>query len=137
MLAKKTSFSKWPLLASAALSIGLAAPAFAENRINASNSYGDEYGNIVYYESGGSKIIFVGGAAAKSDVIGKQIRREVPVYRRGGKQPAIISPPADPIVIGVIPPPNTSCDSPIMVKGLGYQYGIDRNSTIILAHPGC
>jgi hypothetical protein len=137
MLARKNAFAMWRLVATTVLSIGLAAPAVADNRINAGNSFGDEYGNIVYYEAGGSKIIFVGGAAAQSDVVGRRIRSEVPVYRRGGKQPAIISPPADPMVIGVIPPPNTSCDSPIMVKGLGYQYGIDRNSTIILGHPGC
>jgi hypothetical protein len=137
MLARKTACAMWRLVATAALSFGLAAPADADNRINAGNSFGDEYGNIVYYETGGSKIIFVGAAAAKSDVVGRRIRSEVPVYRRGGKQPAIITPPADPMVIGVIPPPNTSCDSPIMVKGLGYQYGIDRNSTIILGHPDC
>ena len=136
MPAKKTAFSKWPVIASAVLSIGLAAPAFAENRINASNSFGDEYGNVVYYEAGGSKIIFVGGAAAKSDVIGRKIRREVPVYRRG-KGPSMIYPVSDPVVLGVVPAPNTGCNSPFLIQGRSYMYGVDRNETPVIGHPGC
>ena len=135
MLAKKTAFSKWPVIASA-LSIGLAAPAFAENRINASNSFGDEYGNIVYYETGGSKIIFVGGSAAKSDRLGQEIRRKVPVYKRG-KGPSVIYPVSDPVVLDVVPAPDTSCNSPFVIQGRGYMYGLDHNETPVVGHPGC
>ncbi|WP_336440365.1 hypothetical protein [Phyllobacterium sp. CCNWLW11] len=110
---------------------GLPGIAFADG-----NTYGDEYGNVIMQEAGGPKIIFVGSRAAKSDVIGRDVRRTKPVYKRASG-PSVIYPAADPLVVGVIPAPNTSCDAPIVIKGLSYRYGLDRNEIAILGHPGC
>lgn len=104
--------------------------------INLADAYGDEYGNIVVQDPSGPKMIFVGSTSAKSDALVQELRRKVPVYKRG-RGPAIISPPGDPYVVGVIPAPNTSCDSPIVIRGRGYMYGIDRNETPVLGLPGC
>lgn len=100
------------------------------------NTYGDEYGNVIMHEAGGPKIIFVGSRAAKSDVIGQQVRRNTPVYKRASG-PSVIYPSADPLVVDVIPAPNTGCDAPIVIQGLSYRYGLDRKAIAILEHPGC
>ncbi|MBZ9656526.1 hypothetical protein [Phyllobacterium lublinensis] len=109
----------------------------AADGFNPGNSYGDEYGNVILHEPGGPKIVFVGAAAARSDKLGRDIRRQVPVYKRG-KGPAVISPVSDPLVVGVVPAPNTGgCNSPFVIQGRGYMYGLDRNETPVLGHPGC
>jgi hypothetical protein len=113
------------------LPLGVAGNALANDNI-----YGDEYGNVILHEAGGPKIIFVGAKAARSDVIGQEIRRNTPVYKRASG-PSVIYPAADPLVAGVIPAPNTSCDAPIVIQGLSYRYGLDRNEIAILEHPGC
>ncbi|QND51119.1 hypothetical protein HB779_03830 [Phyllobacterium sp. 628] len=104
--------------------------------INLRDAHGDEYGNIIVQDPNGPKMIFVGATAGKSDILGREIRKKVAVYKRA-KGPAIISPPGDPYVIGVIPAPNTSCDGPIVVRGRGYMYGINRNEIPVLGLPGC
>lgn len=109
----------------------LSGTALADN-----GTYGDEYGNVVMHEAGGPKIIFVGSGAAKSDVTGQDVRRTTPVYKRAAGL-SVIYPPADPLVVDVIPAPNTGCDAPIVIKGLSYRYGLDRNEIAILEHPGC
>lgn len=123
-------------VASVALALLLVPQLATANGNNASNASGDEYGNVVLHEEGGPKIIFVGASAAKSDTLGRDIRREVPVYKRG-KGPAVISPVSDPRVVGTVPPPNTGCDSPLVIQGRGYMYGLDWNETPVIAHPGC
>ncbi|UGY10015.1 hypothetical protein [Phyllobacterium pellucidum] len=123
-------------VASVALALLLVPQLAAANGNNASNAYGDEYGNVVLHEEGGPKIIFVGASAAKSDTLGRDIRRQVPVYKRG-KGPAVISPVSDPRVVGTVPPPNTGCDSPLVIQGRGYMYGLDWDETPVIAHPGC
>jgi hypothetical protein len=125
------------VVASMGLALILTAPQIAAaNDINRGNSYGDEYGNVILHEVGGPKIIFVGASAAKSDVLGREIRRQVPVYKRG-KGPAVISPVSDPVVLGVVPAPNTGCNSPFLIQGRSYMYGLDRNETPVIGHPGC
>jgi hypothetical protein len=125
------------VVASMGLTFALTAPQIAAaNDIKRSNSYGDEYGNVILHEAGGPKIIFVGASAAKSDTLGREIRRQVPVYKRG-KGPSVISPVSDPVVLGVVPAPNTGCDSPIIIQGRSYMYGLDRNETPVIGHPGC
>lgn len=104
--------------------------------INLRDAYGDEYGNIIVQDPNGPKMIFVGATAAKSDRLDRELRKKVAVYKRA-KGPAIISPPGEPYVVGVIPPPNTRCDGPIVVRGRGYMYGINRGETPILGLPGC
>ncbi|ATU93516.1 hypothetical protein [Phyllobacterium zundukense] len=106
------------------------------NDFNSSNTYGDEYGNVIQHEAGGPKIIFVGSSAAKSDGLGRDIRRQVPVYKRA-KGPSVIYPVSDPVVVGVVPAPNTGCDSPFVIRGRSYMYGLDRNETPVIGHPGC
>lgn len=125
------------VVASMALTFALTTPQIAAaNDIKRSNSYGDEYGNVILHEAGGPKIIFVGASAAKSDTLGREIRRQVPVYKRG-KGPSVISPVSDPVVLGVVPAPNTGCDSPIVIQGRSYMYGLDRNETPVIGHPSC
>jgi hypothetical protein len=104
--------------------------------IDLRDAYGDEYGNVIVQDPNGPKMIFVGATAVKSDALGREVRKNIPVYRRA-KGPAIISPPGDPYVVDVISAPNTSCDGPIVVRGRGYRYGIDRNETPVLGLPGC
>lgn len=126
-----------PVVASMGLALVLAASQVAAaNDINSSNTYGDEYGNVILHEAGGPKIIFVGASAAKSDGLGRDIRRQVPVYRRA-KGPSVVSPVSDPVVLGVVPAPNTGCNSPILIQGRGYMYGLDRNETPVIGHPDC
>ena len=125
------------VLASMGLALALAASQVAAaNDFNSSNTYGDEYGNVIMHEAGGPKIVFVGASAAQSDSLGRSIRRQVPVYKRG-KGPSVISPVGDPVVLGVVPAPNTGCDSPLLIQGRGYMYGLDRNETPVIGHPGC
>jgi hypothetical protein len=125
------------VVASMGLTFALTIPQIAAaNDIKRSNSYGDEYGNVILHAAGGPKIIFVGASAAKSDTLGREIRRQVPVYKRG-KGPSVISPVSDPVVLGVVPAPNTGCDSPIIIQGRSYMYGLDRNETPVIGHPGC
>ena len=126
-----------PAAASVAVLLALAAPGIATaNDINAGDAYGDEYGNVVLHTEGGPKIIFVGARAVKSDELGRDIRRKVPVYKRG-EGPAVITPVSDPRVLGAVPAPNTGCDSPMVIQGRGYMYGLDRNETPVIGHPGC
>lgn len=109
---------------------------FSSAALADNGTYGDEYGNVIMHQAGGPKIIFVGSRAAKSDIVGQEARRNTPVYKRASG-PSVIYPAADPLVVGVIPAPNTSCDAPIVIKGLSYRYGLDRNEIAILEHPGC
>lgn len=119
------------------LALAISCQIAAADEFNPGNSYGDEYGNVILHEPGGSKIIFVGAAAVKSDKLGRDIRRQVPVYKRG-KGPSVISPVSDPLVVGVVPAPNTrGCNSPFVIRGRGYMYGLDRNETPVLGNPGC
>lgn len=122
-----------PLFALLVFALPLALPGLATAKDRA---YGDEYGNVILYEADGPKIIFVGASAAKSDVMGQEIRRNTPVYKRANS-PSVIYPASDPLVVDTIPAPNTSCDAPIVIKGLSYRYGLDRNEVALLAHPGC
>jgi hypothetical protein len=125
------------VVASMGLALVLTASQIAgANDINSNNTYGDEYGNVILHAAGGPKIIFVGATAAKSDVLGREIRRQVPVYKRA-KGPTVISPVSDPIVLGSVPAPNTGCNSPIVIQGRSYMYGFDRNETPVIGHPGC
>ncbi|MGH6860405.1 MAG: hypothetical protein ACRECY_09120 [Phyllobacterium sp.] len=119
-------------LAMLALALVLAGPEGAL----AENAHGEAYGNIVLHAAGGPKRIFVGASASPSNALGRALRRNVPVYRRAGG-PAVISPAADPLVICTIPGPMRRCDAPIVLRGLGYRYGLDRDESAILAHPGC
>lgn len=100
------------------------------------NAQGDEYGNVILQEAGGPKIILVGQRATRSDVMGQEIRNRTPVHKRA-QGISVIYPPSDPLVVDVIPAPDTSCDAPIIVKGLSYRYGLDRNEIAILQHPPC
>ncbi|RCW84327.1 hypothetical protein [Phyllobacterium bourgognense] len=119
------------------LTLAISSQIAAAEDFNPGNSYGDEYGNVILHEAGGLKIIFVGAAAAKSDKLGRAIRRQVPVYKRG-KGPSVISPVSDPLVAGVVPAPNTGgCNSAFVIQGRGYMYGVDRNETPVLGNPGC
>ncbi|MBA8877965.1 hypothetical protein [Phyllobacterium myrsinacearum] len=118
------------------LTIFIVTQSAAAYDVNVRDAYGDEYGNVIVQDPDGPKMIFVGAAAVKSDTLGRELRKQVRVYKRA-KGPAIISPPADPYVIGVIPAPNTGCDAPIVVRGRGYMYGIDRGEIPILGIPGC
>jgi hypothetical protein len=125
------------IVASMGLALFLTASQIAAaNDINSGNSYGDEYGNVILHEAGGPKIIFVGASAAKSDVLGRDIRKQVRVYKRG-KGPSVISPVSDPVVLGVVPAPNTGCNSPLVIQGRSYMFGLDRNETPVIGHPGC
>jgi hypothetical protein len=123
-------------VASVAIMLSLVPQIAAANDSNAGNAYGDEFGNVILHEEGGPKIIFVGASAAKSDALGRDIRRQVPVYKRG-KGPAVISPVSDPRVVATVPPPNTGCDSPMLIQGRSYMYGLDWNETPVIGHPGC
>lgn len=123
--------------ASFAALLSVATPQIAHaNDLGTGDAYGDEYGNAVLNTEGGSKIIFVGTRAARFDVLGRDIRRQVPVYKRG-KGPSVVSPVSDQPVVGVVPAPNTGCDSPLVIRGRGYMYGLDRNETPVIGHPGC
>ncbi|UXN65272.1 hypothetical protein N8E89_06215 [Phyllobacterium sp. A18/5-2] len=125
------------VLASMGLALALAASQVAAaNDFNSSNTYGDEYGNVITHEAGGPKIVFVGASAAQSDSLGRSIRRQVPVYKRA-KGPSVISPVGDPVVLGAVPAPNTGCNSPLLIQGRGYMYGLDRNETPVIGHPDC
>ena len=136
MSVKRSLWFTVSVAASVAALLALVAPPVGANELATGDAYGDEYGNVVLHTEGGPKIIFVGGRAAKSDVLGREIRSEVPVYRRG-KGPSVIYPVSDPPVVGVVPAPNTGCDSPFVIRGRGYMYGLDRNETPVIGHPGC
>jgi hypothetical protein len=129
--------TKQKVFSAMALTFVLAAPPLAAAETSSvRNAYGDEYGNVILHEAGGPKIIFVGAASAKSDPMGQEIRRQVPVYKRG-KGPAVVSPVSDPRVVDVVPAGNTGCGSITVIQGRGYMYGLDRNETPVIGNPAC
>ena len=90
--------------------------------------YADASGNLIMQKAGGgAKIIHV-GAAHKDPMAGAE---------RPAKAPATITPPQDKAVAYIVGPPNSSCESAVVLRGRPFMVGLDRGETPVLDHPGC
>lgn len=123
-----------PVLAAATL-VPPQAGAASLDDLKVNSAYGDSRGNLVVYGNGGEKIIVVGGAD-KAGILAEAIGRPVPVAARSAG-PEIVGPPLDPHVVALIDTRSEACNAPVVLKGRSFMYGIDRNVTPALGHPGC
>ena len=113
------------LLASCTLAFGgLVATASTETTLR----YADASGNLVMQKAdGGAKIIRV-GAAHKDPTL--QMPRKV-------HGTTTITASQDKAVSYIVSPPNSSCESAIVLRGRSFMYGLDSGETPVLDHPGC
>jgi hypothetical protein len=48
-----------------------------------------------------------------------------------------ITAPQDKAVAYIVSPPNSSCESAVLLRGRSFMYGLDSGETPVLDHPGC
>jgi len=90
--------------------------------------YADASGNLIMQKAdGGAKIIRV-GAAHKDPTL------QIPRRMQG---PTTITAPQDKAVAYIVAPPNSSCESAVVLRGRSFMVGLDRGETPVLDHPGC
>jgi len=139
MSAGHSRFIKCRIVPAALMAAAFFAPSLAgaasldDLRVN--SAYGDSHGNLVIYGNGGEKIIVVGGAE-KAGILAGAIGRPVPVSSRA-PGPEVVGPPLDPHVIALIDTRSDACGAPVVLRGRSFMYGIGRNVTPALGHPGC
>lgn len=113
------------LIASCVLALaGFVATASADTTLR----YADASGNLIMQKAdGGPKIIRVG--AAHNDPTLQTPRRI--------QGTATITAPQDKAVAYIVGPPNSSCESAVVLHGRSFMYGLDKGETPVLDHPGC
>ncbi|KAB2700669.1 hypothetical protein F9K79_00095 [Ochrobactrum sp. Kaboul] len=113
------------LIATCALAlVGWVATASADTTLR----YADASGNLIMQKAGGGAKIIRVGAAHKDPTL------QMPRRAQGT---TTITAPQDKAVAYIVGPPNSSCESAVLLRGRSFMYGLDSGETPVLDHPGC